>query len=117
MIYVCHEPEFVGRMPVRSEIQLQPGPPACLAEKELAEHGNVALRIPTSERGVDNTIGPEWTLVEGGTVLVRAAQVGFYMVPLERDAEGWFVRCGKDVVRVMWSEKRGRWVVERIPET
>lgn len=114
-VYACAEPEYVGRFPVRSEITIEPGQPSCFGEKELEEHGSVAVRVPVGIHGVDNTLGPEWTLGVGGTVLIRAAESGFFMVPLEKDARGWFTICGSERVDVTWSGKRQRWVHTTLP--
>lgn len=115
-VYLCSEPECVGRMPVRSEIEIEPGPPPCWGEKELAEFGSVAVRrVVGGQPPTDNTIGPEWILAVGGTVLVRAAEFGFYMVPLEKDTKGWFTTCGSERVDVTWSEKRQCWVHTKLP--
>lgn len=116
-VYACAEPEYVGRFPVRSEIEIEiePGRPACIGERELAKHGSVAVRVPVGIQGVDNTLGPEWTLGVGGTVLIRAAETGFFMVPLEKDAHGWFTTCGSERVDVTWSDKRQRWVHTTLP--
>lgn len=115
-VYACAEPEFVGRFPVRSEITIEPGPPPCWGEQELAEHGSIAVRrVVGGPPPVDNTIGPEWTLGVGGTVLIRAAESGFFMVPLEKDARGWFTTCGSERVDVTWSDKRQRWVHTTLP--
>jgi hypothetical protein len=116
MVYTCSEPEYVGRMPVRSEIPIEWVPPPRHGEKELIEHGSVAVRIPWGGSfGQDNTIGPEWTLGVGGTVLIRAAESGFFVVPLEKDARGWFTTCGSERVDVTWSEKRQCWVHTKLP--
>ncbi len=118
-VYMCSEPEYVGRMPVRSEIPIECAPPPRHGEKELIEHGSVAVRRFTTHPGDaswgDNTIGPEWTLAVGGTVLIRAAEVGFYMVPLEKDARGWFTTCGSERIDITWSEKRQCWVHTKLP--
>jgi hypothetical protein len=86
---------------------------------EFAEHGSIALRrlVHVSDPVEDNTIDASWTLEVGGSVLVRGRHGGFYAVPLERDAAGWFVTLGEpeQVLRVVFDPVRERWVVRELP--
>ncbi len=117
-IYIISEPEFIGRMPVRQG-PMMPWPPRTgpsLGELEFTEHGSIALRLfcGVDSDIEDNTIDSSWTLVVGGSVLVRGKTGGFYMTELEKDAKGWYVTCGDHKPRVTFDERRGRWVTTEL---
>lgn len=112
------KPEFVGRIPVRTELEiLPPHMGSSEGEKEFAEHGSIALRFPMSHDAPgDNRMGSSWRLGRGGTVLIRAKAGGFFLVPMEKDRSGWFVRLGTErhKVRVLFDDQRGFWVAKEL---
>jgi hypothetical protein len=123
--YVCwvSEPEYIGKLPVTSagslalNFPIAPRVGPSEGEKEFAEHGSIALRIPIGigSVAVDNTIDRTWTLTKGGTVLVRGKAGGFWMVSLRGSTKrGWSVTCGNTRVPVTFCWVRERWVVKEL---
>ena len=116
-IHTLGKPEFIGRFPVRRELEVMPkyGPTA--AEEEFSEHGSIALRLLVSvDSTKDNTIKSPIAISTGQLVLVRAKEGGFYMIPLEKDGKGLFVTIREDKHRldVVFDETRERLVVREL---
>ena len=99
-------PEYIGAMPIRSDLEILPAPPGdTLGAKEWAEHGNCAVYVPNG-----GILDGSWTMTAGGTVLIRSTKSGWYMVDLAKDRTGWYVTCDKVRVPIEWSDARGCWI-------
>jgi len=124
-VHIVGEPEYVGALPpvqtelivaTRRELTVLPADGPSLAEREMAEFGNVVIRRFTDvDDRTDNTIPISEDPVRGELVLVPAREGGFYHVPIEHDSRGWFVRVREDWYRLdVTMGNRNRWVIREL---
>ena len=121
--YSAQEPEFIGAMPIRTELHVLPPPSGpSLGEKEMEEFGGTALRVFAPHDlppGEDNVLDETWPLKDGMSVLVRGKNGGFFMTSLDQDRNGWFVLVGETDKRVKLPVEldpvRRFWVVRSLP--
>ena len=103
-VYVGEE-EFIGAFPVRTELEILPTSPGdSIGAKEWAQQSNCMVYVPNC-----GPLNADWTLAEGGTVLIRSTKGGWCMTEMRKDKKGWFVLLGKRVP-IVWSRERACWV-------
>ena len=101
-------PVFIGAMPVRMELEvLPPSDDPSIGAKEWAEFGNCLVYVFNG-----GPLNANWTLAEGGNVLVRTTKPGggWWISELLKDQGGWYVMCDDTRVPIVWSDKRACWV-------
>jgi hypothetical protein len=108
--------EWVGSMPVRTDLEVQPLQGSTIAEVEFETHGSLALRVFASNHSkVDNLLHASDKLWVGAWVLVRG-RTGWFHTELEAYDKGWAVHVGAKNRRleVTVDEKRNLWVVKEL---
>jgi hypothetical protein len=105
VVYVGEE-EFIGAMPVRTDLPIEPQDPKdSIGAKEWAQYGNCIVYVPNG-----GPLNADWTLAEGGTVLIRSTKGGWCMTEMRKDSKSWFVICDNKRVPIVWNNERACWV-------
>ena len=125
-IYSCGEPTYIGKFPIRQDIEIKKDPSIkSFGEKEFEEFGSIALRYfmasGYSEDEKDNIVSENHALIRNCNVLVRSRKGGFYNCNLQREftilgTSRWYVCCGNKKYYVTISNERHCWVIRDLPE-
>jgi hypothetical protein len=112
-IYLLEEPEYIGKIPVRQDIEILPNPALPVGEQEWEEHGSLLITI----FGVGGEITDQNAIRSGMYIMVRSARGGWYLdckVKCNKKI-GLYAIVGEDSVRVpiKWCSKRGFWVATK----
>jgi hypothetical protein len=115
-VYATSEPEYVGKLPPRSDVHVAPRVGPSKADLELAEHGSALVRTFTSvDDPADNTLGSDYYPRNGDQLLVPGKGGGFFVARVYRDHRANpTVRCDKVYVPLVFDQARRRWVVRQL---
>lgn len=116
-VYICGEPEFIGKLPIQNDLtEIPEKTEPSIAEKEWKEYHNNAIYVFNG-----GIVDSSWKLEEGGIVMIRVQAGGWYIVPLEyrfgkggrrdgKERDNWFVTCNGTKVPIRFDPKRKCWV-------
>lgn len=111
---VVSDPEYVGCIPIRQEIELLPTDQPYV-DHEFNEHGSSLVRFFVGMgSGIDNTLGEDYKPQARDQLLVRSKQGGWYTASVVVKDKLPYVLCDSTAIPLVFDAKRERWVVREL---